>query len=201
MDDAANEVYVADGYGNRRVIVLDATTGKFKRMWGAYGKPPVDMPRNVPYDPTKTMADYQYFQVVHCATLANDGQVYVCDRNHNRIQIFKKDGTYVKETQISRRTTGDGVTFDVAFSPDKAQRLMYVADGADHRIWQLLREPLTVMNHIGNGGRPRPVLRDSQRVADSKGQHLHDGNLHRRPRAEFTYKGMGPVATPEGAHN
>src|SRR5438105_2826837 len=86
-------------------------------------------------------------------SLANDGQVYVCDRNHNRVQIFKKDGTYVKETQISRKTTGDGVTFDIAFSRDPAQRLMYVADGADHRIWQLLREPLSVINHIGEGGR------------------------------------------------
>jgi len=202
VDDAANEVYVADGYGNRRVIVIDATTGKFKRMWGAYGKPPVDMPRNVPYDPTKTMADYQYFQVVHCATLANDGQVYVCDRNHNRIQIFKKDGTYVKETQISRRTTGDGVTFDVAFSKDQQQRLMYVADGADHRIWQLLREPLTVLNHIGDGGRyPGQFYAIHNVSLDSKG-NIYTTETYTGARVQkFTYKGMGAVATPEGPHN
>jgi DNA-binding beta-propeller fold protein YncE len=201
VDDAANEVYVADGYGNRRVIVIDATTGKFKRMWGAYGKPPVDQ-TNVPYDPTKTMQDYQYFQVVHCATLANDGQVYVCDRNHNRIQIFKKDGTYVKETQIARRTTGDGVTFDVAFSRDQAQRLMYVADGANHRIWQLLREPLTVLNHIGDGGRyPGQFYAIHNVSLDSKG-NIYTTETYTGARVQkFSYKGMGPVATPEGAHN
>src|SRR5204863_4872019 len=79
VDDAANEIYVADGYGNKRVIVLDATTGKFKRMWGAYGKPPSDA-RNEAYDPEKPVTAYPQFQIVHCATLANDGQVYVCDR-------------------------------------------------------------------------------------------------------------------------
>jgi DNA-binding beta-propeller fold protein YncE len=202
VDDAANEVYVADGYGNRRVIVIDATTGKFKRMWGAYGKPPVDQPSNIPYDPAKTMADYNYFQVVHCATLANDGQVYVCDRNHNRIQIFKKDGTYVKETQIARRTTGDGVTFDVAFSRDSAQRLMYVADGANHRIWQLLREPLTVMNHIGDGGRyPGQFYAIHNVSLDSKG-NIYTTETYTGARVQkFTYKGMGAVATPEGPHN
>ena len=202
IDEAANEVYVADGYGNRRVIVIDATTGKFKRMWGAYGKPPVDMGPNVPYDPTKTMADYQYFQVVHCATLANDGLVYVCDRNHNRIQIFRKDGTYVKETQISRRTLGDGVTFDVAFSKDQAQRLMYVADGADHRIWQLLREPLTVLNHIGDGGRyPGQFYAIHNVSLDSKG-NIYTTETYTGARLQkFSYKGMGPVATPEGPHN
>jgi DNA-binding beta-propeller fold protein YncE len=202
VDDAANEVYVADGYGNRRVIVIDATTGKFKRMWGAYGKPPVDQ-TNVPYDPTKTMQDYQYFQVVHCATLANDGQVYVCDRNHNRVQIFKKDGSYVKETQISRKTTGDGVTFDIAFSKDAAQRLMYVADGADHRIWQLLREPLTVINHIGEGGRyPGQFYAIHNVSLDSKG-NIYTTETYTGARVQkFSYKGMGAApSTPEGPHN
>jgi DNA-binding beta-propeller fold protein YncE len=203
VDDAANEVYVADGYGNRRVIVIDANTGKFKRMWGAYGKPPADMPGNVPYDPTKTMADYQYFQVVHCAALAKDGQVYVCDRNHNRVQIFKKDGTYVKETQIARRTTGDGVTFDIAFSRDPAQRLMYVADGANHRIWQLLRDPLTVENHIGNGGRyPGQFYAIHNVSLDSKG-NIYTTETYTGARVQkFIYKGLGAApATPEGPHN
>ena len=203
VDDAANEVYVADGYGNRRVIVIDANTGKFKRMWGAYGKPPMDMPGNVPYDSTKTMQDYQYFQVVHCATLANDGQVYVCDRNHNRVQIFKKDGTYVKETQISRKTTGDGVTFDIAFSRDPGQRLMYVADGADHRIWQLLREPLSVINHIGEGGRyPGQFYAIHNVSLDSKG-NIYTTETYTGARVQrFAYKGMGAApGTPEGPHN
>ena len=139
VDMAANEVYVADGYGNRRVIVYDADKGTFKRMWGAYGKPPTDDP-NVTYDPTKPLATN--WHTVHCASLANDGLVYVCDRVNDRIQVFRKDGTFVKEAQIAKRTLGDGVTFDIAFSKDPQQRLMYVADGANHRVWQLLREPM-----------------------------------------------------------
>jgi DNA-binding beta-propeller fold protein YncE len=99
VDMAANEVYVADGYGNRRVIVYDADKGTFKRMWGAYGKPPTDDP-NVTYDPTKPLSTN--WQTVHCASLANDGLVYVCDRVNDRIQVFKKDGTYIKEADAWR---------------------------------------------------------------------------------------------------
>jgi DNA-binding beta-propeller fold protein YncE len=202
VDEAANEVYVADGYGNRRVIVIDATTGKFKRMWGAYGKPPADQKANIPYDPAIPIADYKYFQVVHCATIANDGNIYVCDRNHDRIQIFKKDGTFVKETQIARRTLGAGVTFDVAFSRDQAQRLMYVADGANNRVWQLLREPLTVLNHIGDGGRYPGQFYGAHNVSlDSKG-NIYTVETYSGARLQkFTYKGLAAVATPEGAHN
>ncbi len=87
VDMAANEVYVADGYGNRRVIVYDADKGTFKRMWGAYGKPPTDDP-NVTYDPAKPLSTN--WQTVHCASLANDGLVYVCDRVNDRIQVFQQ---------------------------------------------------------------------------------------------------------------
>ncbi|MSO55537.1 MAG: hypothetical protein EXQ55_01225 [Acidobacteria bacterium] len=202
VDDAANEVYVADGYGNRRVIVIDATSGKFKRMWGAYGKPPVDMKANVAYDFAKPITDYNYFQVVHCATLANDGLVYVCDRNHDRIQVFRKDGTYVKETQIARRTLGAGVTFDLAFSRDQAQRLAYVADGANNRVWQLLREPLQVLNHIGDGGRYPGQFYGAHNVSlDSKG-NIYTVETYSGARLQkFTYKGQGAVAKPEGNYN
>ena len=127
---------------------------------------------------------------MHCASLANDGLVYVCDRVNDRIQVFSKDGTYIKEAQIAKRTLGDGVTFDIAFSKDPQQRLMYVADGANHRVWQLLRDPMLVLNHIGNGGRyPGPVLRDAQRLARLEGQPLHGRDLHRRARAEVHVQG------------
>ena len=132
VDDAANEAYIADGYGNRRVVVVDATTGKFKRMWGACGKPPTDpAPGELAqaYDPTKPLS--QHWRTVHCVALSNDGFVYVCDRINARIQVFRKDGTFVKEVQIAPRTLGSGVTFDIAFSPDKAQRLMH-----RRRRWQ-----------------------------------------------------------------
>jgi DNA-binding beta-propeller fold protein YncE len=199
VDMAANEVYVADGYGNRRVIVYDADKGTFKRMWGAYGKPPTDDP-NVTYDPSKPLSTN--WQTVHCATLANDGLVYVCDRVNDRIQVFKKDGTYIKEAQIAKRTLGDGVTFDIAFSKDKEQRLMYVADGANHRVWQLLREPMLVLNHIGNGGRYPGQFYATHNVSlDSKG-NLYTVETYTGARVQkFTYKGLAAVAKPEGNHN
>ena len=199
VDMAANEVYVADGYGNRRVIVYDADKGTFKRMWGAYGKPPTDDP-NVTYDPAKPLATN--WQTVHCATLANDGLVYVCDRVNNRIQVFRKDGTYIKEAQIAKRTLGDGVTFDIAFSKDPQQRLMYVADGANHRVWQLLREPMQVLNHIGNGGRYPGQFYATHNVSlDSKG-NLYTVETYTGARVQkFSYKGLANVAKPEGNHN
>ena len=199
VDMAANEVYVADGYGNRRVIVYDADKGTFKRMWGAYGKPPTDDP-NVTYDPAKPLSTN--WQTVHCASLANDGLVYVCDRVNDRIQVFKKDGTYIKEAQIAKRTLGDGVTFDIAFSKDPQQRLMYVADGANHRVWQLLRDPMTVLNHIGNGGRYPGQFYATHNVSlDSKG-NLYTVETYTGARVQkFSYKGLGAVAKPEGNHN
>jgi sugar lactone lactonase YvrE len=199
VDMAANEIYVADGYGNRRVIVYDADKGTFKRMWGAYGKPPTDDP-NVTYDPAKPLSTN--WQTVHCASLANDGLVYVCDRVNDRIQVFKKDGTYIKEAQIAKRTLGDGVTFDVAFSKDPQQRLMYVADGANHRVWQLLRDPLQVLNHIGNGGRYPGQFYATHNVSlDSKG-NLYTVETYTGARVQkFSYKGLGAVAQPEGNHN
>jgi len=202
IDDAANEAYVADGYGNRRVVVIDATTGKFKRMWGAYGKPPVDpAPGELqPYDPAKPLS--QHWRTVHCATLANDGLVYVCDRINARIQVFRKDGTFVKEMQIARRTRGSGVIFDIAMSPDKEQRLMYVADGGNNRVWQLLREPMTVLNHIGDGGRYAGQFYGTHNVSlDSKG-NMYTVETYSGARVQkFTYKGQAAIAKPEGPHN
>ena len=200
VDMAANEVYVADGYGNRRVIVYDADKGTFKRMWGAYGKPPTDRSRTCTYDPAKPLSTN--WQTVHCASLANDGLVYVCDRVNDRIQVFKKDGTFVKEAQIAKRTLGDGVTFDIAFSKDPQQRLMYVADGANHRVWQLLRDPMLVLNHIGNGGRYPGQFYATHNVSlDSKG-NIYTVETYTGARVQkFSYKGLGAVAKPEGNHN
>ena len=167
-----------------------------------YGKPPVDpAPGELqPYDPAKPLS--QHFRTVHCASLANDGLVYVCDRINTRIQVFRKDGTFVKEMQIARRTRGSGVTFDIDFSRDKAQRLMYVADGGNNRIWQMLREPMTVLNHIGDGGRYAGQFYGAHNVSlDSKG-NMYTVETYSGARVQkFTYKGQAAVAKPEGPHN
>ena len=101
VDPMSNELFVADGYGNRRVIVLDAGTFAFKRMWGAYGNKPSDMDLG-PYNPDAPAA--QQFRLPHNISISRDGFVYVADRPNNRIQVFRKDGTYVKEVFVSKRT-------------------------------------------------------------------------------------------------
>src|SRR5437016_4417926 len=127
VDKETNELYVADGYGNHRVIVFDAETGAYKRHWGAYGKKPddVDLGR---YDPKAPPAQ-QFRNPVHCADLSVDRLLYVCDRVNDRIQVFKPDGTFVKEGFFNKETLGSGSAWDIAFSKDPQQKYMYLADG------------------------------------------------------------------------
>ena len=106
VDPKTNELYVADGYGNRRVIVFDAETGKYKRHWGAYGHKPDDT-QLPPYNPDEPPAQ-QFRTPVHGLALSNDGILYVCDRINNRIQAFKPDGTYLKEVIIEKNTRATG---------------------------------------------------------------------------------------------
>ncbi len=103
FDAAAGELYVADGYGNHRVVVLDANTGAYKRHWGAYGAAPDDADPGA-YDPAAPPA--KQFRQVTCVTIAKDGTVYVCDRTNDRIQVFKKDGTFIKEAIVAKDTLG-----------------------------------------------------------------------------------------------
>jgi DNA-binding beta-propeller fold protein YncE len=150
VDLAANEVYVADGFVNRRVVVFDATTGAYKRHWGAYGEKPDDANPG-PYDPSAPPA--RQFRTVSCVTLSRDGQVYVCDRQNDRIQVFTKAGKFVKEAFVSKATTGMGSVWDVAFSNDPQQQFVYVADGQDSKVHILRRDTLEVVGSFGDGGR------------------------------------------------
>ena len=142
VDTAAHEVYVADGYNNRRVIVFDADTGAYKRHWGAYGKPPVDYEKaNVRRTAPPTAAQLQHFgNPVHCVRLARDGLVYVCDRLNNRVQVFKRDGSFVKEFSVEPRTSGNGSVWDLLLSRDPEQRWLFLADGRNNQVLTLLRE-------------------------------------------------------------
>src|SRR5262249_31145560 len=116
VDGPAREVYVADGYGNRRVIVFDSETGAYKRHWGAYGRPPSDE-KTPPYDPAKPPSQ-QFGNPVHCVRLTNEGLVYVCDRTNDRVQIFRKDGTFVAEHVFEKQTLLNGSVSELVFSPD-----------------------------------------------------------------------------------
>lgn len=195
IDPRANEAYVADGYLNKRVAVIDADTGTFKRYWGAYGNKPEDVDLG-PYDPDAPPAR-QFRNPVHCAELAVDGLLYVCDRPNNRIQVFKTDGTFVKEVFIAPRTRGDGAVWDIAFSKDPAQRYLYVADGKNERIYIVERASLQVLTSFGDGGRqPGQFFGVHSIATDSKGNIYTTETYEGKRLQKFVYKGLRPVTKP-----
>jgi DNA-binding beta-propeller fold protein YncE len=155
VDAAANEVYVADGYYNRRVIVFDSETGAYKRHWGAYGQPPSDAEKpNTRRTAPPTVAQLaQFGNPVHCVRLARDGLVYVCDRLNNRVQVFQKDGRFVKEFSVLPGTSGNGSVWDIVLSRDPAQRWLLLADGRNNRVSVLSRETGEVSATFGRPGR------------------------------------------------
>ena len=124
VDRETNEIFVADGYANRRVIVFDAATGAYKRHWGAYGKPPVDEPVN--WDPNGPPPQ-QFGNPVHCITITRDGLVLVCDRSHNRMQMFRKDGTFVREISVLK-DSAPGTIGSIAKWPDANETYLLVVD-------------------------------------------------------------------------
>jgi len=192
VDPASNEVYVADGYGNHRVIVYDADTGQYKRHWGAYGHKPDDADLGK-YDPDAPPAQ-QFRNPVHCADMSVDRLVYVCDRVNDRIQVFKPDGTFVKEAFIAKRTLGSGSAWDIAFSKDPQQKYIYLADGENDRVHILLRDTLEVLTTFGEGGRQPGEFYGPHSIAtDSKG-NIYVTETYRGQRVQkFVYKGLGPV--------
>ncbi len=192
IDPKANEAYIADGYLNKRVAVLDVDTGKMKRYWGAYGNKPDD--KNLgPYDPKAPPAQ-QFRNPVHCADLSHDGLVYVCDRANDRMQVFKPDGTFVKEQFYARNTLASGSVWDIAFSKDPQQRFIYMSDGQNERIRIILRDTLEELSAFGDGGRqPGQFYGVHSLATDSKG-NLYETETYEGKRIQkFVYKGIGPV--------
>jgi DNA-binding beta-propeller fold protein YncE len=197
VDARTNEVYVADGYGNRRVAVIDADTGKFKRYWGAYGNKPDDT-RLPAYDPAAPPAQ-QFRTPVHCAELSLDGLLYVCDRPNDRIQVFKPDGTFVKEVFIAPKTLGDGSVWDIAFSKDPRQRFLYVADGKNEKVYIIERESMTILTAFGDGGRqPGQFFAVHSIATDSKGNIYTTETYEGKRLQKFVFKGIGRVPANQG---
>ncbi len=186
-----NELVAADGYGNHRVSVWDPQTLKFKRMWGAYGKAPSDDP--IPhYNPDSP----QFGNPVHCAEPSKDGMIYVCDRTNDRIQIFKDDGTYVKQVVLEPNTKGDGAPWEIAFSRDPQQKYMYVADGSNEKIHVFDRASMKELYWFGGGGRqPGQFYAVHSIVTDSHG-NIFTTETYRGQRVQkFVYKGLVPLDT------
>jgi glyoxylase-like metal-dependent hydrolase (beta-lactamase superfamily II) len=213
VDEAAHELYVADGYVNHRVIVFDANTGAYKRHWGAYGKRPDDayftnagerLPgpfsgtvqnENKPsqYDPDGPPPPQ--FRIVHAVRIAKDGLVYVCDRTNDRLQVFRKDGTFVREVFLAKRTFGSGSVWDLAFSPDPEQAFMAVIDGTNQQVYVLRRESLETVATFGGGGHWAGQFYGAHNIAaDSHGNLFITETYEGKRIQKFLYR----VAATEG---
>lgn len=202
VDAQANEAYVADGYLNKRVAVIDAQTGEMKRYWGAYGNRPDDADAG-PYNPDAPPAP-QFRSPVHCAALSTDGLVYVCDRLNNRIQVFRRDGTFVREAFFARSTRGarpgeGGSVSDVAFSADRDQTYMYVPDLLNAKIRVLRRETLEELTTFGDGGRQPGQFYGPHNIAtDSRGNIYTTETFEGKRLQRFVYRGLREVPREQG---
>ena len=197
IDEETNEAYVADGYGNRRIAVLDASTGEFIRHWGAYGNVPDDAPLP-PYSPDDPPAQ-QFRSPVHCAQISHDGLVYVCDRAGDRIQVFQRDGTYVTEGFVAPETLGSGSAWDLAFSSDVEQRFLYLADGSNKKIHVLDRASLEVLTTFGDGGRQPGQFYGVHSVATDSQGNLYTTETYEGKRLQkFVFMGLGSPPRDQG---
>ena len=190
IDRSTNEAYFADGYGNKRVAVVDVASGTFKRFWGAYGNEPID--ERVVYDPDAPLPQ-QFVGPVHCAEPSNDGLIYVCDRGADRIQVFRPDGTFVKEGQVAPLTLA-GTTWDISFSHDENQEFIYVADGANFKVHILDRESLEVLAEFGDGGRQPGLFFGTHSIVTDTQGNIYTTETYEGKRAQkFLFKGLRPL--------
>ena len=195
FDAGAGEVFVADGSRNRRVAVVDMNTGAIKRFFGAYGSAPDDAATT--YAPND--APSKQFSGVRCVETASDGTVYVCDAKNNRIQVFQKSGTFVKEARFATNTLANGAVWDIAFSRDPQQRYLYVADGSNMKVHVIERSSLNLLTSFGEGGRyPGQFLAVSGVATDSKGNLYTVEGAEGKRLQRFVFKGVGAVSRNQG---
>ena len=210
VHEPTNELFIADGYGNRRVIVYDADTGAFKRMWGAFGNVPTDGDPDPVFDTLMTGDGPPYFvSPVHAARVSNDGLVYVSDRGGKRVQVFTLDGEYVNQVWIGRDCRlpecGNGTTAaSTAFSTDPEQRYLFVGNRSQAKVMILDRLTLEVLDEFGKwGSAPGDFGTLHHMAVDS------EGNLYvtevtplepvNRRVQKFTFTGMRPRPAAAGA--
>jgi DNA-binding beta-propeller fold protein YncE len=197
VDPKTNEAYIADGYLNKRVAVIDADTGKMKRYWGAYGNKPDDANLG-PYDPKAAPAQ-QFRNPVHCIERSVDDLIYVCDRQNDRLQVFKTDGTFVKEQFYARNTRSAGSVWDIAFTKDPQQKFILLADGQNERVRVIVRETLEEISSFGDGGRQPGQFYGVHSIAmDSKGNIYTTETYEGKRVQKFNYKGIGQVPVHQG---
>jgi len=192
VDDDAGEVFVAD-MGNRRIVVFDSQTGAYRRHWFAYGERSAG-PAPGQYSPTDKPA--RSFRDLTCIELTRDGQVFVCDKSSNRIQVFDRSGKFLREAVVAPNTLGGivsgafgvlnaaGAVWDIAFSSDGEQRYVFVADGANKEVHVLTRSDLSEVGAFGAGGRyPGLFLGLGSVATDSQG-NVYTGENHHGKRVQ-----------------
>ena len=191
VDTRAKEVYAADGYGNKRVVVFDSETGKFKRMWGAFGNPPpATFAANAAGPQAQTTPDGPpEFGLPHAIKVSRDGVVYVADRINNRIQLFTREGKFTKQVRV----TADGTTVPVpagfAFSPDAGQRYLYVVDSGLMRVVLFERATMNQIGAIGMKGKGAGEFDIVHHIAvDSKGTLYTAEIVNNRRAQKFSVK-------------
>ena len=184
VDPETNEVYVADGYRNRRVVVYDGDTGAYLRHWGAYGERPDDDNNSSDRDPEGPPP--LQFSTVHGLIGSADGLIYVADRSGTRVQVFDHEGTFVTEK------IGAG-SFVVGLSPAPAPHWLYLADGTNHKVWILRRSDLEVVGDFGRGGRQiGQFIRPHGMSIDSRGNvYVGEASTGRRVQ-KFAIQGDRP---------
>lgn len=145
IDPANGDIYVSDGYGNRRVVVFDKD-GKFLRQWG----------RQATEEETQKAVPGVFAEVVHCIAMSNAGLIYVCDRQGNRVEVFQKDGTFVRNILIPNKSgklpDKRGTAWWVAFSPDREQKFMYMMDGGTEQVHILDHASGKILSSFGRPG-------------------------------------------------
>jgi hypothetical protein len=194
LDEAAHEVYIADGYLNKRIVVFDSETGQFKRGWGAYGIPLAQIDNTFPvpaYKPADPH-DKQFRNPTHCVHISHDGLVYVCDRQNDRVQIFQKSGQFVKEFFLRPETLGSGSDWDMAFSVDKAQSYLLIADGTNNVIWTVRRSDGTVVGTTGHAGRNAGQFHWVHQIASDAQGNLYTGEVDTGKRVQ-KFKRVAPA--------
>jgi DNA-binding beta-propeller fold protein YncE len=192
VDPETNELFVSDGYTNKRVIVFDAATGEYRRHWGAYGNVPEDIDVE-PYDPPNPPPQ-QFAGPVHGISLSRDGLVYVADRQGNRVQVFRKNGEYVQEGFVAPETQDAGAAYGVYLSHDPDQNWVYVNDGSNNKVWILRRSTLETVGSIGSAGRTGGQFLSAHSMTVDQQGNIYVGETRGMRVQRYRFTGFGAAA-------